>query len=298
MTQPVGAIFTSHEQRLARKAAKAPMLKKDHEQELVRRWRETSDHQALTALIESHMRLVLAMAKRLRGYGLPLADLIQEGAVGLMEAAARFDPDRDIRFSTYANWWVRAAMQDFILRNWSIVRTGTTAAHKSLFFNLRRLQARINGAGAQAQTPDARAAIAQQLGVKTEDVAVMEGRLSGGDLSLNMPVGGEDSDSDWLSFLADDDATRPDEAVTMAHDEAVRAKALRQALEQLNPRERTVIHARQLAEDKNTLSALGEELGISKERVRQIEAQAMRKLRAHLLDEQGKPLVAGLAYNA
>lgn len=284
----MSSVWTGTEdRRIARAAAKAPMLEKEHEQALVKRWRASNDHQALTALIESHMRLVLAMANRLRGYGLPLADLIQEGAVGLMEAAARFDPGRDIRFSTYAGWWVRAAMQDYILRNWSIVRTGTTAAHKSLFFNLRRLRARIHGGENGAMTPESRCDIARRLGVRVADVEAMEGRLAGGDLSLNMPVGGEDGDSEWLEFLPDDENLRPDEAVLQAHDDALRLRLLRTALDSLNGRERAIIAARQLADEKATLSDLGAQLGISKERVRQIEAQAMRKLRDCLLDMHG-----------
>jgi len=271
------------------------MLEKSHEQALARRWRHASDHAALTQLSVSHMRLVLAMANRLRGYGLPVADLIQEGVVGLMEAAARFDPERDIRFSTYASWWIRAAMQDFILRNWSIVRTGTTAAQKSLFFNLRRLRARIAGGADAAMTPQSRQEIARRLGVRTEDVAIMEGRLSGGDLSLNMPVGSEDGDGEWLAFLADD-APGPEERVTQIHDDALRRRLLRQALATLNARERTIIAARQLREDSVTLAALGARLGISKERVRQIEAQAMRKLRRHLTDTTGAPIVAGINF--
>ena len=224
---------------------------------------------------------MIATASRFRHYGLPFGDLIQEGNLGLMHAAARFEPEREVRFSTYAAWWIRSQMQDFILRNWSIVRTGTTAAHKSLFFNLRRLRARIdNGAGPAQLTSEQRRRIADELGVTLADVSEMEGRLSGGDQSLNAGVG-EDQDVEVQDFLVDE---RPGpESTTMdAHDRRLRLKWLSEALGELSPRERTIISERRLREEGVTLEELGKELGVSKERVRQLEARALGKLRVAL----------------
>ncbi|MEX6725875.1 RNA polymerase factor sigma-32 [Parapedomonas caeni] len=273
-------------------AMSAPMLEKEHELALARRWRDDRDSAALAELTRSYLRLVVAMSARFRSYGLPAADLIQEGMVGLMEAAARFEPEREIRFSTYASWWIRSSMQDYVLRNWSIVRTGTTAAHKSLFFNLRRLRAQITGDYESPLTLAARETLAHTLGVRVRDVEVMEARLSGTDRSLNAMVG-DDGDSELQDFLASD-APRPDEALEDTHDARVRTDLLADALRALNERELTIIRARRLEEDAMTLAALGERLGISKERVRQIESQALNKLRSALLARVGDPVGAGL----
>jgi RNA polymerase sigma-32 factor len=264
-----------------RGAMKRALLSREREFELAKRWRETGDQTALHELINAYTRLVIATASRFRHYGLPFGDLIQEGNLGLMHAAARFEPEREVRFSTYAAWWIRSQMQDFILRNWSIVRTGTTAAHKSLFFNLRRLRARIdNGAGPAQLTAEQRRRIAEELGVTLADVSEMEGRLSGGDQSLNAGVG-EDQDVEVQDFLVDD---RPGpESTTMdAHDRRLRLKWLSEALGELSPRERTIISERRLREEGVTLEELGKELGVSKERVRQLEARALGKLRVAL----------------
>src|ERR1700741_570945 len=174
-------------QSYLRAAMRAPLLAAEHERDLARRWRDDHDERALHELPTAYMRLVVAMASRFRHYGLPLSDLVQEGNVGLMQAAARFEPDREVRFSTYAAWWIRSAMQDYVLRNWSIVRTGTTGAQKALFFNLRRLRAKIEGSG-ETLTDDGRAWIADQLDVGLSDVRDMEMRLSGSDQSLNAPM--------------------------------------------------------------------------------------------------------------
>jgi RNA polymerase sigma-32 factor len=282
-------------QQLARRARMAPMLERDVEIALARRWRDEADERALSRLTESYLRLVIAMAGRFRGYGLPLSDLVQEGTVGLMEAAKRFDPERDIRFATYASWWIRSAMQDFILRNWSIVRTGTTAAHKSLFFNLRRLKARIFGTHDTLLDTSARQAIAEHMGVREQDVALMDARLTAGDRSLNMMIG-EEGDSQAQDMLACE-APRPDEIVEQRNDSRVRARLLMEAMQTLTARERQIIEERQLAAGDGeglTLAALGERLGVSKERIRQIEAQAMAKLKAALLGRIANPASAGL----
>ena len=190
----------------------AALLTREREQDLARRWRGAGDEAALHELVLAYMRLVISTATRFRNYGLPMSDLVQEGAVGLMQAAARFEPEREVRFSTYAAWWIRSAMQDYILRNWSVVRTGTTAAQKALFFNLRRLRAKIEDGGG-ALDDRGRALIAQELSVNLADVEAMEIRLSGADQSLNAPIGADGEDQ-WQDFLADQRPT-PEESVTL-----------------------------------------------------------------------------------
>ncbi|HYE47082.1 MAG TPA: RNA polymerase factor sigma-32 [Caulobacter sp.] len=279
------------ERRFIRKAMRAPMLAADHEHGLALRWREAQDEEALHELTSAYMRLVISMAGRFRAYGLPLGDLIQEGSVGLMQAAARFEPAREVRFSTYAGWWVRAAMQDYVLRNWSIVRTGTTAAGKSLFFNLRRLRARLGDLEGRL-TAEAREAIAVELGVDVEDVEAMAARLAAVDRSLNAPVatGTDDAYQDFLP----DEAPDPEEATAAKLDGATRQDAITRALTVLTPRELAIVQARRLSEEPRTLESLGEEMGVSKERVRQVEHAALAKLRRALETEYGDPAEAGL----
>jgi RNA polymerase sigma-32 factor len=256
---------------------KEPLLGRDHEFDLARRWREDGDTVALHALVRAYTRLVIATAARFRNYGLPIGDLVQEGSVGLMQAAARFEPDREVRFSTYAAWWIRSAMQDYVLRNWSIVRTGTTAAQKSLFFNLRRLRARIEENSGAPLSDAGRRQIAEALNVDVSEVETMDVRLGAMDQSLNVPVG-EDGEEDWQDFLADRRPT-PEEVVIGLHDGATRARWIAEALGELSPRERTIINARRLREEGATLEELGRALGVSKERVRQLEHRALLKLR-------------------
>lgn len=270
---------------------RAPLLAADHERELARRWRDAGDERALHELITAYLRLVVAMASRFRHYGLPISDLVQEGCVGLMQAAARFEPEREVRFSTYASWWIRSAMQDFVLRNWSIVRTGTTSAQKSLFFNLRRLRARIGDVSEGAMAPAARARVAHALGVPEHDVDAMAARLSAPDRSLNAPLT-EEGDGEWQDLLADD-AAGPEAETMDAHDSAARADLVRDALRDLSERERLIIRERKLEDETVTLEALGERLGISKERVRQIEGAALAKLRRALEARVGDPVEAG-----
>jgi RNA polymerase sigma-32 factor len=264
-----------------RSSMEAPLLTRDHEFDLARRWREQMDEAALHELILSYTRLVVATASRFRNYGLPMGDLVQEGNVGLMQAAARFEPERDVRFSTYAAWWIRSAMQDYILRNWSIVRTGTTAAQKSLFFNLRRLRARIEKASGGVMTPEGRASIAAALDVSLAEVEAMEARLSGTDQSLNAPVG-EEGEEEWQNSLADN-RPGPEEVVIGLRDAETRSRWLNEALSELSQRERTIIDQRRLREEAATLEQLGRELGVSKERVRQLEHRAMQKLKQSML---------------
>jgi len=253
------------------------MLSREYEFDLARRWRERGDTAALHGLVGAYTRLVVSTATRFRNYGLPMGDLVQEGNVGLMQAAARFEPERDVRFSTYAAWWIRSAMQDYVLRNWSIVRTGTTAAQKSLFFNLRRLRARIEDQSGRPLGDAGRRKIAEELQVDILDVEAMEQRLAGNDQSLNAPVR-EGGDDDWQDFLA---CTRPspEEVVIGLRDADTRSKWLAEALSELSPRERTIIAGRRLRDEGATLEELGRALGVSKERVRQLEHRALQKLR-------------------
>ncbi len=278
--------------RFVKKAMSAPLLGQEEELALARAWREDGDETALHKLTTAYMRLVISMAARFRNYGLPMADLVQEGNVGLMQAAARFEPEREVRFSTYATWWIRSSIQDFVLRNWSIVRTGTTSAQKSLFFNLRRLRALINDVGDGSMTPENRDYVAKQLRVQKGEVEAMASRLSASDRSLNAPMT-EDGEAEWLDFLADE-RPAPEEAVMDRRDTATRSEWLNQALTRLNPRELFIVRERRLTDEPRTLETLGKQLGISKERVRQIEHQALKKLKAALLAAHGDPEASGL----
>jgi RNA polymerase sigma-32 factor len=261
-----------------------PLLEKEHELNLARRWRDDKDERALHELVTSYTRLVISAATKFKHYGLPMGDLIQEGNIGLMQAANRFDPERDLRFSTYATWWIRSCMQDYVLRNWSIVRTGTTAAQKSLFFNFRRLRAQIESKKEHEGLNDNdRKKIAKKLNVKVKEVEDMEGRLSGGDQSLNAFVS-EDGESEWLNFIADE-RPDPEEIVIGTKDAQARSKWLRLALSKLTDRERKIIKDRHLGYESVTLEALGNQLGVSKERVRQLEQRAMQKLHSTLTKE-------------
>jgi RNA polymerase sigma-32 factor len=278
--------------KLIRESMSAPLLSRETELDLARRWRNDNDEKALHELVRAYMRLVVSTASRFKNYGLPMSDLVQEGVVGLMQAAARFEPERDVRFSTYAAWWIRSAMQDFILRNWSVVRTGTTAAQKSLFFNLRRLRARIEDGLGGMMTDEGRAWVATELDVPLHDVEDMEMRMLGGDQSLNATISPSGEDA-WQDFLADD-RPDPEEVVAEAHDGKTRSRWLAQSLAELSERERTIIRERRLVDEGKTLEELGVRLGISKERVRQIEHRALQKLRVALMKRATDPAEAVL----
>ncbi|WP_420559845.1 RNA polymerase factor sigma-32 [Tepidicaulis sp.] len=283
------------QRRFAKNALSKPLLTLEREQELARAWADNQDTRALHELTQAHMRLVIAMAYRFRHYGLPVGDLIQEGNVGLMHAAQRFDADRGVRFSTYAGWWIRSQIQDYILRNWSIVRTGTTSAHKSLFFNLRRLRAKIANGTKDALTHTDHQLIGQMLHVSPEDVAYMEGRLSGSDRSLNAPAGGagEEDAPQWQDLLVGDDESPDDQAISARDTELLRQHIAR-ALQELSEREQKIVETRQLREEPLTLEMLGKQLGISKERVRQIEQQALKKMKEALVASLGQNAEAAL----
>lgn len=264
-----------------RSSMNEPMLEREHEFDLATRWKDHGDEKALHELIRSYTRLVIATAAKFKHYGLPMGDLIQEGNLGLMQAANKFEPDRDVRFSTYATWWVRASIQDYILRNWSIVRTGTTAAHKSLFFNLRRLRAKIEGAEDEnGLTTDGRIKIATALGVRVKDVEDMEGRMNRGDQSLNALIS-TDGEEEVGSFLADT-RPNPEDVVIGMKDSQTRSKWLNDALKKLSEREQHIIRERHMQYETVTLEELGKKLGVSKERVRQLESRALEKLRDNL----------------
>ena len=271
--------------RFIRVSMRAPLLSRDHEMALARRWRDDGDIDALHELVSAYARLVIRAASYYRKYGLPVGDLVQEGLVGLMMAAARFEPDREARFSTYAVWWIRSAMQDFVLRNWSLVRTGTTAAQKSLFFNLRRLRARIEGDPDGPLTPEARRYVAEELRVAVRDVESMETRLFARDQSLNAPVG-DVGDVEWQDMLVDPRPS-PEEAVVGKRDAEIRAQWLAVALDELSVREREIIAERRLNDAAVTLDELGRRLGISKERVRQIEHRALGKIKQSIVRQSG-----------
>jgi RNA polymerase sigma-32 factor len=257
-------------------AMKAPLLTREREQELAIRWSEQNDTSAIQELVTAYTRLVVSMAAQFRRYGLPASDLIQEGTIGLMQAAQRFEHGRDVRFSTYASWWIRSAMQEFVLRNWSIVRTGTTAAQKKLFFNIRRLRAAIEGSNGSGFGDAERAKIAEELQVPLKEVGYMEQRLAVGDRSLDAPRS-TDGEADWNDSLADM-RPNPEEVVIGLRDGETRSRWLREALTELSPRDQKIIMARRLSEDAASLEEIGRELGISKERVRQLEMRAMMKL--------------------
>jgi RNA polymerase sigma-32 factor len=268
---------------MIRAAMAAPYLQRDEEYQLAVRWKDLKDQDALHRMTAAHMRLVISMASKFRHFGLSMNDLIQEGHVGLLEAAARFEPEREVRFSTYATWWIRASIQDYILRNWSIVRGGTSSAQKALFFNLRRLRARLSQGSESLASSEMYREIAQALNVSVGDVALMDSRLSGPDSSLNAPLMEDESGSaDRQDFLVSD-APLPDEMVSSSIDDERRVIWLTDALDVLSDRELRIIRERRLQDDGATLEALGSELGISKERVRQIETRALEKLRAALL---------------
>lgn len=265
-----------------RNAMNEPLLEKDRELELARLWREEQDEKALHELITAYTRLAVSIASKFKHYGLPMGDLIQEGNIGLMQAANRFDPGRDLRFSTYASWWVRSAIQDYVLRNWSIVRTGTTAAQKALFFNLRRLRAKIEGRNEhEGLNDEGRKEIAKMLGVNVKDVKAMESRMNGGDQSLNARIS-ENSEDEWGSFLTDD-SPNPETVAIMTKDAKSRSAWLKKALDELPEREQQIIRERHLSYEAVTLEDLGKTLGVSKERVRQLEQRAMDKLKASMI---------------
>lgn len=253
-----------------------PMLEPDEEYMLAKRWQEHADSEAAEKLVTSHLRLVARIAMGYRGYGLPIGEVISEGNVGLMQAVKRFDPDRGFRLATYAMWWIRASIQEYILRSWSLVKMGTTAAQKKLFFNLRRAKGQLQALEEGDLRPDQVAAIAKRLGVPEEDVISMNRRL-GGDTSLNAPVRADLESGEWQDWLVDD---APDQEEQLAERDEMehRREFLASALTSLNDRERRIFEARRLSDEPATLEELSAEFGVSRERIRQIEVRAFEKV--------------------
>ena len=255
-----------------------PMLEKDEEFMLGKRWREHGDSGAAEKLVTSHLRLVAKIAMGYRGYGLPVAEVISEGNVGLMQAVKKFDPDKGFRLATYAMWWIRASIQEYILRSWSLVKMGTTAAQKKLFFNLRRMKSQMQALDEGDLKPEQVEEIATKLGVTNDDVVSMNGRLSGPDASLNAPLKGTEGDGQWQDWLADDDAESQEEHLAETDEFDTRMQLLQAAMGELNEREQHILQERRLTEDPKTLEELAEHYGVSRERIRQIEVRAFEKL--------------------
>lgn len=270
---------------VSRQAMKAELLDAETELQLARAWRDFRDERALHRLITAYMRLAISMAAKFRRYGAPMNDLIQEASLGLMKAADKFDPDRGVRFSTYAVWWIKASIQDYVMRNWSMVRTGSTSSQKALFFNLRRVQAKLEREASQRgevlDQHQLRQMVAADIGVPVADVEMMEGRLSGSDYSLNATQSSDEDGREWIDAL-EDDGVQAAEAVEGAHDGERLRGWLVKAMQGLNARERYIVAERKLKDEGRTLESLGEELGLSKERVRQLEAAAFAKMRRSL----------------
>lgn len=266
---------------------RAPLLEREVEADLARRWLEDRDEEALHELIEAHGRLVVRIAVGFKGSGLPVADLVQEGNIGLMEAAERFDPDRNVRFSTYATWWIVAAIQNYILRNSSIVRAATTPKQRRLFFNLRRLRARHAARFDGRLSSDDREMIAERLGATVGEIERMEAHIARSDQSLNTPIG-DDEAIEQIDLLADV-SPGPEEIEMSASGRRARMDYINKALDRLSKREREIIAQRFLAERRITLAEIGESFGVSKERVRQIEGRALQKMHATLSEYVDRP---------
>ncbi|MDW3180944.1 MULTISPECIES: RNA polymerase factor sigma-32 [unclassified Roseobacter] len=279
------ALDTARDMSLSRTAMKAELLDAETELRLAYAWRDERCEKSLHRLITAYMRLAISMASKFKRYGAPMNDLIQEAGLGLMKAADKFDPDRGVRFSTYAVWWIKASIQDYVMRNWSMVRTGSTSSQKSLFFNMRRVQARLEresaAAGEVLDRHQLRQMISTEIGVPLHDVEMMEGRLSGSDYSLNATQSTEDEGREWIDAL-EDDSTQAAETVEHQHDTEQLREWLLQAMGDLNDRERFIVRERKLRDQPRTLESLGQELSLSKERVRQLEAAAFGKMRKSL----------------
>ena len=304
MANPVSArssVALSPEQGLSRylsEIRKFPMLEKNEEFMLARKWLENDDTEAAEKMVTSHLRLVAKIAMGYRGYGLPMAEVISEGNVGLMQAVKKFDPEKGFRLATYAMWWIRAAIQEYILRSWSLVKLGTTAAQKKLFFNLRRLKGEMKALDEGDLRPEQARLIAEKLNVTEAEVFSMNGRMSGSDASLNVPMG-TDGDMEWQDWLAEDDQGQAENFADRQEYDA-RMDLLGNAMQDLNERERHILTERRLSEEPKTLEELSETYNVSRERIRQIEVRAFEKLQKamkRMAKEQGMPTAAGAVAN-
>ena len=276
---------------LTRTAVKAELLDAETELQLAYAWRDSRDEAALHRLITAYMRLAISMAAKFKRYGAPMNDLVQEAGLGLMKAADKFDPDRGVRFSTYAVWWIKASVQDYVMRNWSMVRTGSTSSQKSLFFNMRRVQAQLEReaqqTGENLDKHQLNQLTATEVGVPLNDVEMMDGRLSGSDFSLNATQASDEEGREWIETLEDENA-RADLTVEEEYDQKRLADWIGVAMDALNEREQFIVRERKLIESPRTLESLGAELGLSKERVRQLEAAAFGKMRKYLEKNAGE----------
>jgi RNA polymerase sigma-32 factor len=257
-----------------------PLLSKEDEINFIKDWQLSQNQRSLNKIVSAHLRLVISIANKFRNYGLPINELVQEGNVGLMQAVDKFDLERDVRFSTYSSWWIKAAMQTFILKNWSIVRIGTTAAQKSLFFKLKTIMSKIEKDNNTSFNDYHQQKLAEDIGVKFKDIEDMKGRLSGSDQSLNATFS-ENSDLEIQDLLVDQRAS-PEQNTILSKDTKTISNLINDALNKLPEREKKIIGARQLSENTVTLQELGKDLGISKERVRQLENRALNKLKLSL----------------
>ncbi len=293
MAQLSTSIALSPEQGLSRyltEIRKYPLLEKDQEFMLANRWRDHEDPEAAEKMVTSHLRLVAKIAMGYRGYGLPIGEVISEGNVGLMQAVKKFDPDKGFRLATYAMWWIRASIQEYILRSWSLVKLGTTAAQKKLFFNLRRLKGEIQALEEGDLRPENVAEIATRLNVSETEVISMNRRMTGGDASLNAPIGGADGDGEWMDWLSDDDQQNQAEEYEQNDEFSTRMSLLETAMEGLNEREKHIIAERRLKDEPSTLEELSAVYNVSRERIRQIEVRAFEKLQKAMKEaaiEQG-----------
>ena len=261
---------------------KAAILEKDEEFYLINDWRDNKTPKSLQKILNSYLRLAISYARKYSSYGLPTDDLIHEGVLGIMHALEKFDTSKDFRLSTYASWWIRASIQDYILKNWSVVRTGSTASQKALFFNLKKIKQQINDVSREFMGQDELNKVSNMLNVKSIEVQNMESRLSGGDLHLNQKVDNE-TENDLMSLLADG-RQNPEETYEDFNDKNIKKDFINKAIDTLNDREKTIIRLRKFRERSITLDELGQKLKISKERVRQIETKALEKLKRALLD--------------
>ena len=265
--------------RYLREIRKFPMLEAQQEYMLAKSYADHQDTDAAHQLVTSHLRLVAKIAMGYRGYGLPLGEVIQEGNVGLMQAVKKFDAERGFRLATYAMWWIRASIQEYILRSWSLVKIGTTAAQKKLFFNLRKIKGQIDAIDGGQLTPEQVTEISDRLNVSPEDVEQMDGRMSGSDRSLNAPIShGEDDSGEWQDWL-EDDREDPEAALVISDEMDIRREMMQQAMSVLNEREIDILTARRLSEPAATLEELSQKHDVSRERIRQIETRAFEKLR-------------------
>ena len=261
---------------------KAAILEKDEEFELINDWRDNKTPRSLQKILNSYLRLAVSYARKYSSYGLPIDDLIHEGVLGIMHALEKFDTSKDFRLSTYASWWIRASIQDYILKNWSVVRTGSTASQKALFFNLKKIKQQINDVSREFMGQNEINKVSNMLNVKSIDVQNMESRLTGGDLHLNQKVD-NDTENDLMSLLADE-RQNPEETFEEFNDKNIKKDFISKAIETLNEREKIIIRLRKFKEKSITLDELGQKLKISKERVRQIETKALEKLKRSLLE--------------